>query len=77
MNNLLTMDEAAKYLGISKLTLYGWVSARKLAVRQNRAAGEVQAGSAGRLDRSAHGHTTERQPWDSPSGAIATMSSSA
>lgn len=30
MNNLLTMDEAAKYLGISKLTLYGWVSARKL-----------------------------------------------
>ena len=31
MNNLLTMDEAAKYLGISKLTLYGWVSARKLS----------------------------------------------
>ena len=30
MNNLLTMDEAAKYLGISTLTLYGWVSARKL-----------------------------------------------
>ena len=30
MNNLLTMDEAAKYLGISKLTPYGWVSARKL-----------------------------------------------
>lgn len=30
MNNLLTIDEAAKYLGISKLTLYGWVSARKL-----------------------------------------------
>jgi len=30
MNNLLTMDEAAKYLGISKLTLYGWVSAKKL-----------------------------------------------
>lgn len=30
MSNLLTMDEAAKYLGISKLTLYGWVSARKL-----------------------------------------------
>jgi excisionase family DNA binding protein len=30
MNNLLTMDEAAKYLGISKLTLYGWVSSRKL-----------------------------------------------
>jgi excisionase family DNA binding protein len=30
MNNLLIMDEAAKYLGISKLTLYGWVSARKL-----------------------------------------------
>jgi len=31
MKNLLTMDEAAKYLGISKLTLYGWVSARKLS----------------------------------------------
>ena len=30
MNNLLTIDEAAKYLGISKLTLYGWVSARKV-----------------------------------------------
>ena len=24
------MDEASEYLGISKLTLYGWVSARKL-----------------------------------------------
>jgi excisionase family DNA binding protein len=24
------MGEAAEYLGISKLTLYGWVSARKL-----------------------------------------------
>ncbi|QPD03915.1 MAG: hypothetical protein Nkreftii_001689 [Candidatus Nitrospira kreftii] len=31
MKNLLTIDEAAKYLGISKLTLYGWVSARKLS----------------------------------------------
>lgn len=31
MNNLLTIEEAAKYLGISKLTLYGWVSARKLS----------------------------------------------
>lgn len=30
MNNFLTMDEAAKYLGISKLTLYGWISTRKL-----------------------------------------------
>jgi excisionase family DNA binding protein len=30
MNRLLTMDEASEYLGISKLTLYGWVSARKL-----------------------------------------------
>lgn len=24
------MDEASEYLGISKLTLYGWVSARKI-----------------------------------------------
>ena len=30
MSRLLTMDEASEYLGISKLTLYGWVSARKL-----------------------------------------------
>jgi len=37
---------------------------KKTGVRQNRAAGEVQADSAGRLDRSAHDHTTERQPWD-------------
>ena len=31
MSKLLTMDEASEYLGVSKLTLYGWVSARKLA----------------------------------------------
>ncbi len=31
MRKLLTMDEASEYLGISKLTLYGWVSARKVA----------------------------------------------
>ena len=30
MCKLLTMDEASEYLGISKLTLYGWVSARKI-----------------------------------------------
>lgn len=30
MSRLLTIDEASEYLGISKLTLYGWVSARKL-----------------------------------------------
>jgi excisionase family DNA binding protein len=30
MCKLLTMDQASEYLGISKLTLYGWVSARKL-----------------------------------------------
>ena len=30
MRKLLTIDEASEYLGISKLTLYGWVSARKL-----------------------------------------------
>jgi excisionase family DNA binding protein len=30
MSKLLTMDEASAYLGISKLTLYGWVSARKV-----------------------------------------------
>jgi len=30
MSKLLTIDEASEYLGISKLTLYGWVSARKL-----------------------------------------------
>ena len=31
MSKLLTMDEASEYLGISKLTLYGWVSERRLA----------------------------------------------
>ncbi len=31
MSKLLTMDEASVYLGVSKLTLYGWVSARKLS----------------------------------------------
>jgi len=30
MCRLLTMDEASEYLGISKLTLYGWVSTRKI-----------------------------------------------
>jgi excisionase family DNA binding protein len=30
MSRLLTMNEASEYLAISKLTLYGWVSARKL-----------------------------------------------
>ncbi|SPP65228.1 Transcriptional regulator (fragment) [Nitrospira lenta] len=29
-STFLTMNEAAEYLGVSKLTLYGWVSARKL-----------------------------------------------
>lgn len=31
MSKLLTMNEASEYLGVSKLTLYGWVSARKLS----------------------------------------------
>jgi excisionase family DNA binding protein len=30
MRKLLTMTEAAEYLGISKLTLYGWVCSRKI-----------------------------------------------
>jgi excisionase family DNA binding protein len=30
MSRLLTIDEASEYLGISKLTMYGWVSARKI-----------------------------------------------
>ncbi len=30
-SKLLTMNEASEYLGVSKLTLYGWVSARKLS----------------------------------------------
>lgn len=29
-NRLLTTNEAAAYLGISRLTLYGWISARKI-----------------------------------------------
>jgi hypothetical protein len=29
MSKLLTIDEASQYLGTSKLTLYGWGSARK------------------------------------------------
>ena len=31
MSKLLTMVEASEYLGVSKLTLYGWVSARKVS----------------------------------------------
>jgi len=31
MGKLLTMVEASEYLGVSKLTLYGWVSARKVS----------------------------------------------
>ena len=31
MIKLLTMVEASEYLGVSKLTLYGWVSARKVS----------------------------------------------
>lgn len=27
---LLTIEEAARYLGVSKLTLYGWVSQGKI-----------------------------------------------
>jgi excisionase family DNA binding protein len=31
MSKLLTIVEASEYLGVSKLTLYGWVSARKVS----------------------------------------------
>ena len=31
MTKLLTIVEASEYLGVSKLTLYGWVSARKVS----------------------------------------------
>jgi excisionase family DNA binding protein len=31
MSKLLTIIEASEYLGVSKLTLYGWVSARKVS----------------------------------------------
>lgn len=32
--DLMTPDEAAKYLNISKLTLYGWTSKRKVPFRK-------------------------------------------
>ena len=30
MKRLLTVDEAAAYLGLSKLTVYDWISQRKI-----------------------------------------------
>jgi excisionase family DNA binding protein len=32
---LLTIEEAARYLGVSKLTLYGWVSQGKITYISN------------------------------------------
>lgn len=29
-NRLLTIDEAATYLGLSKLTMYAWINKRKI-----------------------------------------------
>jgi hypothetical protein len=63
MNNLLTMDEAANFRHI-QIDPVRMGLIEETGVRQNRAAGEVQAGSAGRMDRSTHDHSTERQPWD-------------
>lgn len=59
MNKLLTMDEASEYLGISKLTLYGWVSARKLGFIK---VGRLVKFKQEHLDRWIDQHTVKARP---------------
>lgn len=58
MSKLLTMDEASEYLGISKLTLYGWVSARKLGFVK---VGPLVKFKQEHLDKWIDQHTVETQ----------------
>jgi len=59
MRKLLTLNEAAEYLGISKLTLYGWVSERKLAFIK---VGRLVKFNQEHLDRWIDHHTVKARP---------------
>lgn len=59
MSKLLTMDEASEYLGISKMTLYGWVSARKLGFIK---VGRLVKFRQEHLDRWIDQHTVKARP---------------
>ena len=59
MRKLLTMDEASEYLGISKLTLYGWVSERKLGFIK---VGRLVKFKQEHLDRWIDQHTVKARP---------------
>jgi excisionase family DNA binding protein len=59
MSKLLTIDEASEYLGISKLTLYGWVSARKLGFVK---VGRLVKFKQEHLDRWIDQHTVKARP---------------
>ena len=59
MSKLLTIDEASEYLGISKLTLYGWVSARKLGFIK---VGRLVKFKQEHLDRWIEQHTFKARP---------------
>jgi excisionase family DNA binding protein len=55
----LTIGEASEYLGISKLTLYGWVSARKLGFVK---VGRLVKFKQEHLDRWIDQHTIKVRP---------------
>ena len=59
MSKLLTIGEASEYLGISKLTLYGWVSARKLGFIK---VGRLVKFKQEHLDRWIDQHTVKARP---------------
>ena len=59
MSKLLTIGEASEYLGISKLTLYGWVSARKLGFVK---VGRLVKFKQEHLDRWIDQHTVKARP---------------
>lgn len=59
MRKLLTMNEASEYLGISKLTLYGWVSERKLGFIK---VGRLVKFKQEQLDRWIEQHTVKARP---------------
>jgi excisionase family DNA binding protein len=59
MSKLLTIDEASEYLGISKLTLYGWVSARKVGFIK---VGRLVKFKQEHLDRWIDQHTVKARP---------------
>ena len=59
MSKLLTMGEASEYLGISKLTLYGWVSARKLGFVK---VGRLVKFKQDHLDKWIEQHTVKARP---------------